>query len=150
MKNPKTEYTFTATEKGYTFKIRDEKFSDDKGDLPEDEKMSAEEQKMMDEMFKSFMKGFEWKSSVTLPGTIQEAKGYASKKDRKAFLRVYEKNITKKKDFEKYSSRNVVCGPSQVTKDEIAAFKKELEKAKIEFEELKKEMKKRAAEKKTL
>ncbi|MHC4608679.1 MAG: hypothetical protein ACYTAF_17380 [Planctomycetota bacterium] len=138
-------FAFRKTEDGFTLEIEDTSLAEEE----EEEEIEDEEfKKEMEKMFKSMMKGFELRNTVTMPGDVTSIKTFTSKEGRKASLRISEGDIERQKDFKKYSSFKAVCGPSKVSDAERDAFKKELAAAKVAWEKLKKEMKKRSEERK--
>ena len=95
-------------------------------------------------MLKEMLAGFEMKFGVKLPGAVTEVSGFTVKEGREASFSISEKDLAKADDMKKLeNAKNMkaVCGPSQISAADQAAWKDEVAKAKAEWEVLKKEMK---------
>jgi hypothetical protein len=118
------------------------------GDKTEEEKQM---QKAMMDMMKPMFAGMKIELSVTVPGEIEEATGFLEKEDRtaKVVLKlddVFEaqdenSEIGKKfkkmrEEIEKHEGSRVTWSENEVSEDDIAEFKKELEKAKEEWKKI--------------
>jgi hypothetical protein len=90
---------------------------------PEEEQRKA--------MLKPMLAGFDLTFVVIVPGEIKSSEGPATTEGRKATLRIGEDQVETFADLSKAPpAMKIVSGPSTVTAEEIAAFKKELEAAK--------------------
>jgi hypothetical protein len=138
------EFKFRKEGEGFVFEVGGDKVGEGLKELGADENAPPELKKQMEAMIKEMMKGFEFTVRVKMPGAVTSVETFQAKEGRTATFTVGEKDIAGPADMKKISGMNklkAVCGPSQVSADEQAAFKAEMEKAKAEWAELKKEMK---------
>jgi hypothetical protein len=80
---------------------------------------------------------------------VAAVEGFQSRAERTATYHVGEKDLQKASDQKKINEVakfKASCARSEATDADIAAFRKELEKAKADWVEIRKEMKKKAAE----
>lgn len=144
----KQEFAFRREGEAFTLEV--------KGNLLADEVLDRgaadpELTKQRDEFFKAMFVGFEFRQDVKMPGRVTVIEGYQSKDDRLASYVIGEKDLQKAADQKKInavSKFKVSCAKSEVTDAEAAAFRKELDQAKKDWVELRKEMKKNAERRK--
>lgn len=139
-------FTFKKDGDGHALEIDDRLMeNEDMEDMDEDAGAEAME------MFKEYTKGFEISRNVKMPGPVTKADGYAKKEGRTASNRFDESSLKDMNEFVKSLKsvqRKVVCGKSEMTDEDIAAFKKELADAKEAWPKIKAEMKAEAEKKK--
>jgi hypothetical protein len=144
---PKQEFVFVREGEACTLEIKGNLLADE---APEREGKSPELEKQREEMFKAMFAGFDFRSDVRLPGKITVVEGFQSKEGRVAGYAVAEKDLQTLADQKKINAASrfkVSCGKSEVTPEEAAEFRKELEAAKAGWADLRKEMKKNAEKK---
>jgi len=139
---PKQEFSFRREGETFTLEVKGNLLSEE---TTERGGADPELAKQRDEFFKSMFVGFEFRQDVKMPGRVTVIDGYQSKEDRLASYVVGEKDLQKAADQKKInavSKFKVSCAKSEITDVEAADFRKELEKAKKDWVELRKEMKK--------
>lgn len=144
----KQEFSFRREGEAFTLEV--------KGNLMAEETVERgaadpELAKQRDEFFKAMFAGFEFRQDVKMPGRVTAIDGYQSKDDRTASYVVGEKDLQKAADQKKINAVakfKVSCAKSEITDAEAADFRKELEKAKKDWVELRKEMKKKSDQRK--
>lgn len=144
---PKQEFVFRKEGDGFTLETKGNLLSDE---APERAVRDAEFEKQKEEMFKAMFAGFEFRHDVKLPGTLTVAEGFGSREGRVATYAVGEKHLQKPADQKKINAASAFkasCAKSEVSDAEAAEFRKELDKAKAGWAELRKEMKKNAEKK---
>ena len=139
-------FTFTQTDDGgYLLTSKNMLTPGGAGDLgdqaPPD---GAEEMEGMSEMImgmiKPMLKGMELVVAFNMPGEVKEMTGLTEKSGRDATFKFSGDDVMKPTDLDKMKEEQtfkVVCGPSQVTSEQIASFKAELLEAKMKWEEMK-------------
>jgi hypothetical protein len=108
------------------------------------EDSSPELKAQMEAMLKQMLAGFEMKFAAKMPGAVTEVTGFQTKEGRTAAFVLAEKDLQKAGDMKKLEaakSMKAVCGASQISDAEVAAWKAELGKAKEDWVALRKEMK---------
>ena len=138
------EFKFRKEGDGFVFEVGGDKVGEGLKEIGGNEDAPPELKKQMEAMIKEMLKDFEFTIQVKMPGAVKEVSTFQKKEGRTATFSVGEKDIAGMNDMKKISAMSTlkaVCGPSEVSADEQAAFKAELEKAKAEWAELKKEMK---------
>lgn len=138
------EFKFRKEGDGFVFEVGGDKVGEGLKDLGANDDAPPELKKQMEAMIQEMLKGFEFTIQVKLPGAVKEVATFQKKDGRTASFTIGEKDIAGLNDMKKLtgmSSLKAVCGPSEVSAEEQAAFKAELERAKAEWAELKKEMK---------
>ena len=138
------EFKFKKEGDGFVFEVGGDKVGEGLKELGGNDDAPPELKKQMETMIKEMMKDFEFQIRVKLPGAVKSVETFQAKDGRTATFTVGEKDIAGAADMKKISGMNklkAVSGPSEVSAAEQAAFKAELEKAKAEWAELKKEMK---------
>jgi len=139
---PKQEFSFRREGETFTLEVKGNLMSDESPDRGAGDPELA---KQRDEFFKAMFVGFEFRQDVKMPGRVTVIEGYQSKDDRLASFVIGEKDLQKAADQKKInavSKFKVSCAKSEITEAETADFRKELEKAKKDWVELRKEMKK--------
>lgn len=142
---PKQEFAFRRDGEAFTLEMKGNLLADE---APERGAGDAELERQRGEMFKAMFSGFEFRHDVRLPGNVTVADGFSSKEGRVATWLVAEKDLQKPVDQKKLNAAvhfKVSCGKSEISDAEAAEFRKELEKAKAGWAELRKEMKRNAA-----
>lgn len=145
---PKQEFSFRREGETFVLEVSGNVLADE---VPERNQSDPELVKQRDEFFKSMWTGFEFRQDVKLPGKITSVDGYQSRFDRVASYVVGEKDLQKVSDQKKINDVTrfkATCARSEVSEAEAAEFRKELEKAKADWVELRKEMKKKAERRK--
>jgi len=140
---PKQEFRYTREGEAATLEIRGNLLAEEG---PAAGARSPEFDQHREDLMKSIFAGFEFRSEVRLPGRVTIAEGFASKQDRNVIYSVGEKDLQTLADQKKINDAvrfKVSCGKSELSPEETAAFRKELEAAKAGWEELKKEMKRK-------
>ena len=145
---PKQEFSFRREGEAYTLEV--------KGNVLSEEPIERggadpELAKQRDEFFKAMFVGFEFRQDIKMPGRVTVIEGYQSKDDRTASYVIGEKDLQKAADQKKINAQSkfkVSCAKSEVTEAEASDFRKELEKAKKDWVELRKEMKKKSDQRK--
>jgi hypothetical protein len=120
-------------------------------DAPERPALGPEVEKQREEFFKGMFVGFDFRQDVRMPGKVTTLEGFQSREGRTATYQVGEKDLQKPADQKRInavSAFKVSCARSEVTDEEAADFRKELEKAKADWAALRKEMKKNAEKRK--
>jgi hypothetical protein len=138
----KQEFSFRREGETFTLEVKGNLMSDES---PDRGAADPELAKQRDEFFKAMFVGFEFRQDVKMPGRVTVIEGYQSKDDRLASYVIGEKDLQKAADQKRInavSKFKVSCAKSEVTDAETADFRKELEKAKKDWVELRKEMKK--------
>ena len=138
------EFKFRKEGDGFVFEVGGDKVGDGLKELGATDDAPPELKKQMEGMIKEMLKDFEFTVQVKLPGAVKEITTFQKKEGRTASFTVGEKDIAGVNDMKKISAMSTlkaVCGPSEVSAEEQAAFKAELEKGKAEWAELRKEMK---------
>jgi len=144
----KQEFAFRREGETFTLEITGNLMADD---APERGKTDPELTRQRDEFFKAMFVGFEFRQEIRMPGRITAIEGFQSREDRTASYAIGEKDLQKAEDQKKLNDAKkfkVTCARSEVTDADAAAFRKELEKAKADWVELRKEMKKAAEKRK--
>ena len=144
---PKQEFSFRREGETFTLEVKGNLLADE---APDRAGNDPEVVRQRDEFFKALFVGFEFRQDVRMPGRVTVIDGYQSKDDRLASYVIGEKDLQKAADQKKInavSKFKVSCAKSEVTDAEAADFRQELEKAKKDWVELRKEMKKRAEKK---
>jgi hypothetical protein len=144
---PKQEFSFRREGEAFVLEIKGNLLSDD---APERGGKDPDLVRQRDEFFKAMFAGFEFQQDVKLPGRITGVEGFQTRADRTATYLVGERDLQKTSDQKKINDLvrfKVSSARSEVTEAEAAEFRKELEKAKAEWVELRKEMKKNAGKK---
>ena len=151
----KIKFSFKKEGEGYLLEVDENLFSDAKLDgLDKVEDVPEEQAEAAWEMVKDFTVGFELARSVKMPGAVTSVDGYASKTGRIAINKLTEsdlqglKDIAKAGKIAKPGKRKVVCGKSEVSEADLAAFKEELEDAKAAWPKIQAELKAEAEKKK--
>jgi len=145
---PKQEFSFRRNGEAFTFEVTGNVLADE---APERGNADPELAKQRDDFFKAMFVGFEFRQDVRMPGRVTVLEGYQIKEDRLASYVIGEKDLQKAADQKKInavSKFKVSCARSEITEAETADFRKELEKAKKDWVELRKEMKKAAERRK--
>jgi len=145
---PKQEFAFHRNGEAFTLEVTGNVMADE---APERGNADPELAKQRDDFFKAMFVGFEFRQDVRMPGRVTVIEGYQSKEDRLASYVIAEKDLQKAADQKKInavSKFKVSCARSEITDAEAADFRKELEKAKKDWVELRKEMKKNAERRK--
>ena len=147
------EFSFRRENDGFSLTIDGSMMGDksmpangDTSKMPEDVRKGAEE------AFREMISGFEFRQSARLPGRITSVEGFQTSDGRSATFRVDGDELVKMKPedrrkWEEIKRFKTTCGPSEISESEQEEFHREIEKAKADWTELKKEMKKRAEEK---
>jgi hypothetical protein len=145
---PKQEFSFRREGEAFTLEVKGNLLADE---APDRGVNDPEVARQRDEFFKTMFAGFEFRQDIRMPGRVTVVDGYQSKDDRLASYVIAEKDLQKAADQKKInavSKFKVSCAKSEVTDAEAADFRKELETAKKDWVELRKEMKKRSDRKK--
>jgi hypothetical protein len=145
---PKQEFSFRKEGEAFVLEIKGNLLSDD---APERGAKDPDLVRQRDEFFKSMFAGFEFQQDVRLPGRVTAVEGFQTRADRTATYLVGEKDLQKASDQKKINEVvrfKVSCARNEITDAEAAGFRKELEKAKADWVELRKEMKKNAGKRK--
>jgi hypothetical protein len=145
---PKQEFSFRREGETFTLEAKGNLLADE---APDRGAADPEVARQRDEFFRAMFAGFEFRQDVKMPGRVTVVEGYQSKEERTASYVVGEKDLQKAADQKKLnavSKFKVSCARSEVTDAEAADFRKELEKAKKDWVELRKEMKKNAGRRK--
>lgn len=147
----KASFAFRKEGEGHVLEIDDRVMADEDSEkmdqVPEESKAQAWAG------MKDFMKGFEVSRGVRMPGPVTSIEGFASKESRSALNKITLETIKGLDDIAKMSKaakRKVVCGKSDLSEADVAAFKKELEAAKAAWPKIKEELKAEAEKKKKL
>ena len=128
---------------GYVFELMGKGAGDAAKQLGGDD-APPEAKAQIEAMLKEMLAGFEMKFGVKLPGAVTEVTGFTVKEGREASFAISDKDLAKPGDMKKLEnakSMKAVCGASQISAADEAAWKAEVAKAKEEWEGLKKEMK---------
>jgi hypothetical protein len=144
----KQQFTFRREGETFVVELKGNLLADE---APERANKDPEVEKQREEFFKSMFAGFDFRQDVTMPGKVTGVEGFQSKAARTATYHVGENDLQKPADQKKIneiSKFKVSCARSEVTDAEAAGFRKEAEKAKADWAELRKEMKKKAEQKK--
>jgi hypothetical protein len=142
----KQEFSFRREGETFTLEVKGNLLSDDAPD-----RGAGDPAKQREEFFKAMFAGFEFRQDIRMPGRVTVVEGYQTKEDRLASYVIGEKDLQKAADQKKInavSKFKVSCARSEVTDAEAADFRRELEKAKKDWVELRKEMKKNAERRK--
>lgn len=145
---PRQSFSFRKEGEAFLLEIKGNLLADD---APERGGSDPELVKQREEFFKSMFAGFAFRQDVRLPGRVTSVEGFQSKDDRVASYEVGEKDLQKPSDQKKINSVGLFkasCARSEVSDAEAAGFHQELEKAKADWSELRKEMKKNAERRK--
>ena len=148
-KKLKASFAFRKEGEGFVLEIDDRLMENDETEKMDD--MPAEGQEAAWPMIKEFLKGFEVSRGVRMPGTVTKVEGFAKKEGRGAVNKIDEESLKSMEDMAKAvksAKRKVVCGKSELSEGDVAAFKKELSDAKAAWPKIKEEMKADAAKKK--
>lgn len=135
---------FTKQGDGFVFELFGKGAGEAAGPLGGGDDAPPEAQKQLEAMLKEMLAGFEMKFGVKLPGAVTEISGFSVKNGREASFTLTDKDLAKPADMKKLEtlkSMKAVCGASQVSDADQAAWKAEVAKAKEEWATLKKEMK---------
>jgi hypothetical protein len=144
---PKQEFSFRREGEAFKLELKGNLLAEDEAE-PKIE--NPELQKMREQMVRAMFTGFELRQEIRLPGSITAIDGFGSKDGRTAGYTVGEKDLRTTADVKKVSSVilfRASCGKSEVSDAEAADFRRELEKAKAAWPELRAEMKKKAEKK---
>lgn len=144
---PKQEFSFRKDGEAFVVEIRGNVLAEE---VPERKAGDPSLVKQREEMFKAMYAGFEFRQDVKLPGKVTSVDGFQSQEGRTATYAVGEKDLQRPADQKKINdaARFKVTGArSELTDAEISDFRKELEKAKSDWAELRKELKKNAEKK---
>jgi hypothetical protein len=148
---PKVTFSFKKEGEAFALAIQGNLLADDDPRRPDAAPLNDPElEKQREQLFKAMFAGFELRQDVKLPGPVATVDGFQSKEGRVAVYAVGEKDLQKPADQKKINQAlhfKATCGKSEVSEDEAAAFRKELEAAKASWPALKAEMKKNAARK---
>ena len=142
---PKQEFSFSREGEAFTLELKGNLLAEDE---PEPKAVTPELQKVREEITRAMFSGFELRQEVRLPGSITAIDGFGSKDGRAAGYVVGEKDLRTAAEVKKLASVvrfRASCGKSEVTEAEAAEFRRELEKAKAAWPELRAEMKKKRA-----
>lgn len=145
---PKQEFSFRREGETFVLEIKGNLLADE---APDRGKSDPELTRQRDEFFKAMFVGFEYRNDVRMPGRITAIEGFQSREDRTATYVIGEKDLQKAADQKKINdvkTFRVVSARSEITDADAAAFRKEVEKAKADWVELRKEMKKAAEKRK--
>lgn len=145
---PKQEFSFRKEGEAFVLEIRGNLLADD---VPERGGADPGLAKQRDEMFKAMFAGFDFRHDVKLPGKVTAVEGFQTQEGRVASYRVGEKDLQRPADQKKINEVarfRVSCAKSEIPEAELAEFRKELEKAKADWVELRKEMKKNSEKRK--
>ena len=145
---PKQEFSFRREGEAFTLEVKGNLLADE---APERGNNDPELTRQRDEFFKAMFVGFEFRQDIRMPGRVTVIEGFQSKDDRLASYVVGEKDLQKAADQKKINAVSrfkVSSAKSEVTDAEAAGFRQELEKAKKDWVELRKEMKKSADKRK--
>lgn len=145
---PKQEFAFRREGETFVLEVKGNLLSDE---APERGGADPELAKQRDEFFKSMFAGFEFRQEMRLPGPVTTVEGFQSREGRVASYVVGEKDLQKAADQKKINAVTrfkAATAKSEVSDAEAAGFRKELEKAKADWVELRKEMKRNAERKK--
>jgi hypothetical protein len=145
---PKQEFSFRREGETFVLEITGNLLADD---LPDRGRSDPDLVRQRDDFFKAMYAGFELRQDVRMPGRITAIEGFQSREDRTASYVIGEKDLQKVDDQKKINDARkfkVSCARSEITDAEAAEFRKELEKAKADWVELRKEMKKAAEKRK--
>jgi hypothetical protein len=145
---PKQEFAFRREGETFVLEIGGNLLADE---VPERNNGDPELVKQRDEFFKAMFAGFEFRQDVRMPGKVTAVEGFQGREERVASYVVGEKDLQKVADQKKINDVRrfkASCARSEVTDAEAAEFRKELEKAKADWVELRKEMKKNAERRK--
>ena len=145
----KASFVFKKEGDGYVLEIDDRVMANDQMKGMDEAPEEGQEQQW--EMAKQFLKGFEISRGVKMPGPITSADGFDKKDGRTALNKIDEASLKNMKDLSKAMTakkRKIVCGKSDMSDADVAAFKKELEEAKAAWPKIQEEMKAEAAKKK--
>lgn len=145
---PKQEFSWRREGETFTLEVKGNVLADE---APERGGNDPERVRQNDEFFKAIFAGFEFRQDVRMPGRVTVIEGFQSKDDRVASYAVSEKDLQKAADQKKINAVSrfrVSCAKSDITDAEAADFRKELEAAKKDWAELRKELKKNAEKRK--
>jgi hypothetical protein len=145
---PKQEFSFRREGETFVLEIKGNLLADEP---PDRGKADPDLARQRDEFFKAMFVGFEYRNDVRMPGRITSIEGFQTKEDRTATYVIGEKDLQKAADQKKINdvkTFRVVSARSEVTDADAAAFRKEVDKAKADWVELRKEMKKAAEKRK--
>ena len=148
-KKLKLSFSFKKEGEGHVLEV-DDKFTDD-GDGDKMDEMPEETKDQIWDQAKPLLKGFEMSKGVKMPGAVTAVEGFATKEGRVAQTKIVEADLKTLADLGKSmkaSKRKVVSGKSQMTDEDLAAFKKELDEAKAAWPKIKEEMLAEAEKKK--
>ena len=135
-------FEFKKDGEGHSLEV-DDRFTADENSDKMDEMPDEAKAQIWDQV-KPMLKGFEIYKAVKMPGTVTSAEGFGTKAGRLASNKVTEEAIKSLEDLGKYmkaSKRKVVCGKSEVSDADLAAFKKELAEAKAAWPKIREEFK---------
>jgi len=142
---PKQEFSLRRDGEAFTLEMKGNLLAEDEA---ESKIENLELQKMREQMVRAMFTGFELRQEIRLPGSITAIDGFASKDGRVAGYAVSEKDLRSSADLKKVTSVTLFrasCGKSEITEAEAAEFRRELDKAKAAWPELRAEMKKKRA-----
>jgi hypothetical protein len=145
---PKQEFAFRREGESFVLEITGNMLADE---VPERGGTDPALLKLRDDFFKQMFAGFEFRQDVRMPGKITAVDGFQTREDRVASYAVGEKDLQKVADQKKINEVRkfkASCARSEITEAETAEFRKELEKAKADWVELRKQMKKAAERRK--
>lgn len=145
---PKQEFSFRREGETFVLEITGNLLADE---APERGGTDPELARQRDEFFKSMFAGFEFRQDLRLPGLVTAVEGFQSSDGRVASYVIGEKDLQKSADQKKLNAVTrfkATSARSDVTDAETADFRKEMEKAKAAWVELRKEMKRNAEKKK--
>jgi len=144
----KQEFAFRREGETFVVELKGNLLADES---PERANKDPEVEKQREEFFKSMFAGFDFRQDVKMPGRVTGAEGFQSRSERTATYHVGEKDLQKPADQKKINETSrfkISCARSEVTDAEAADFRKEVEKAKADWPQLRKDMKKNAEKRK--
>lgn len=145
---PKQEFSFRREGEAFVLEIAGNLLSDE---IPDRGRADPNLVRQRDEFFKAMFTGFEFRQDVRMPGKVTAIDGFQSRDGRVASYAIGERELQKVADQKKINDVGrfkASCARSEITEAEAAEFRKELDKAKADWVELRKEMKKRAERRK--
>ncbi len=144
----KQEFSFRKEGETFVVELKGNLLADES---PERARKDPEVEKQREEFFKAMFVGFDFRQDVKMPGKVTLVEGFQSKAERTATYHIGEKDLQKPDDQKKInevSKFKVSCARSEVTDAEVADFRKEADKAKADWPQLRKDMKKNAEKRK--
>lgn len=145
---PKQEFAFRREGEAFVLEITGNLLSDE---IPERGGTDPDLIRQRDDFFKAMFAGFEFRQDVRMPGKVTAVEGFQTREERVASYAIGEKDLQKVADQKKINDVKrfkISCARSEITDAEAAEFRKELEKARADWVELRKQMKKAAERRK--